>query len=117
MLLVDRCRHRRLRKTHSDLDEAPKPLGSGFPFITHQNPTRSPRCMTPTPRSSLAKTEYSAILADVDYLHGIAESFLTITNLLIVDAFRKAVRKAEKQDTPGAGGMAVPRGGPNIPLG
>lgn len=27
----------------------------------------------------------------MDYLHGIAESFLTLTNLFIVAAFRKAV--------------------------
>ena len=38
-----------------------------------------------------AKTEYNEILANVDYLHGIAESFLTLTNLFIVSAFRKAV--------------------------
>lgn len=36
----------------------------------------------------------------MDYLHGIAESFLTLTNLFIVSAFRKAV--VGKQ--PAAGG-------------
>lgn len=45
---------------------------------------------------STAKTEYNEILANVDYLHGIAESFLTITNLLIVAAFRKAIMTREQ---------------------
>jgi Protein of unknown function (DUF3593) len=40
---------------------------------------------------SAAKVQYHDILANVDYLHLIAESFLTITNLLIVKAFRDAV--------------------------
>lgn len=48
------------------------------------------------PNRAAAKTEYNEILANVDYLHGIAESFLTITNLLIVAAFRKAVVGKEK---------------------
>ncbi|CAM9827915.1 unnamed protein product [Choristocarpus tenellus] len=43
------------------------------------------------PAGILAKVQYGEILANVDYLHGLAESFLTITNLLIVNAFRKAV--------------------------
>jgi hypothetical protein len=30
-----------------------------------------------------AKTKYGTILANVDYLHGSAESLLTVTNLLI----------------------------------
>lgn len=50
-----------------------------------------------------AKTEYNSILADVDYLHGLAESFLTITNLLIVNAFRKAVLKGEHGGNGGEG--------------
>lgn len=48
-------------------------------------------------RGLSAKTEYNAILADVDYLHGLAESFLTLTNLFIVAAFRKAVLNANRQ--------------------
>ncbi|CAM9626725.1 unnamed protein product [Ascophyllum nodosum] len=51
------------------------------------------------PAGILAKTQYDDILANVDYLHGIAESFLTITNLLIVGAFRKAVVSREQQST------------------
>lgn len=48
-----------------------------------------------------AKTQYNEILANVDYLHGIAESFLTITNLLIVAAFRKAVVSRERKPAEG----------------
>lgn len=51
---------------------------------------------------SAAKTEYNEILANVDYLHGVAESFLTLTNLFIVSAFRKAV--ISKQPEPAASG-------------
>ncbi|EKX31646.1 hypothetical protein GUITHDRAFT_41170, partial [Guillardia theta CCMP2712] len=43
------------------------------------------------PAAIAAKTMYSAQLADVDWLHGGAESFLTITNLLIVLGFRRAI--------------------------
>lgn len=50
-----------------------------------------------------AKTQYNEILANVDYLHGIAESFLTITNLLIVAAFRKAVLSRERNLAEGEG--------------
>lgn len=50
-----------------------------------------------------AKTQYNEILANVDYLHGIAESFLTITNLLIVAAFRKAVMSRERKPAEGEG--------------
>ncbi|CAN0406022.1 unnamed protein product, partial [Hapterophycus canaliculatus] len=49
-----------------------------------------------------AKTEYNEILANVDYLHGIAESFLTLTNIFIVSAFRKAV--ISQQPQPAASG-------------
>ncbi|CAM9631540.1 unnamed protein product [Ectocarpus sp. 13 AM-2016] len=55
------------------------------------------------PAGIYAKTEYNEILANVDYLHGIAESFLTLTNLFIVSAFRKAV--VGKQ--PAAGGTGT----------
>lgn len=47
------------------------------------------------PAGIYAKIAYHDILANVDWLHGSAESFLTITNLLIVLGFRNGV--AEKQ--------------------
>ncbi|CAM9586682.1 unnamed protein product, partial [Discosporangium mesarthrocarpum] len=43
------------------------------------------------PAGIIAKVKYGEILANVDYLHGIAESFLTVTNLLVVKAFRNGV--------------------------
>ncbi|PXF41372.1 Ycf49-like protein [Gracilariopsis chorda] len=42
------------------------------------------------PAGIYAKTHYHDILANVDWLHGSAESLLTITNLLIVLGFRQA---------------------------
>ena len=38
---------------------------------------------------------YGQPLANVDWLHGTAESLLTLTNLFIVLGMRDAVRKAE----------------------
>jgi len=43
------------------------------------------------PAAIAAKVLYGAQLADVDYLHGGAESFLALTNLFIVLGFRRAV--------------------------
>ncbi|CAN0482640.1 unnamed protein product, partial [Ectocarpus sp. 12 AP-2014] len=59
------------------------------------------------PAGIYAKTEYNEILANVDYLHGIAESFLTVTNLFIVSAFRKAV--VGKQPAAGGAGTTALR--------
>ncbi|CAM9598999.1 unnamed protein product [Ectocarpus sp. 8 AP-2014] len=59
------------------------------------------------PAGIYAKTEYNEILANVDYLHGIAESFLTLTNLFIVSAFRKAV--VGKQPAAGGAGSSALR--------
>jgi len=42
------------------------------------------------PAGIYAKLVYHDILANVDVLHGVAESFLTITNLLIIQGFRSA---------------------------
>ena len=43
------------------------------------------------PAGIYAKVHYGTILANVDWLHGTAESLLTITNLLLVLALRDAV--------------------------
>jgi len=43
------------------------------------------------PAAIAAKVLYGAQLADVDWLHGSAESFLALTNLFIVLGFRRAV--------------------------
>lgn len=42
-----------------------------------------------------AKSVYGEPLANVDWLHGGAESLLTLTNLFIVLGMRDAIRKAE----------------------
>ncbi|MBC7968595.1 MAG: DUF3593 domain-containing protein [Verrucomicrobia bacterium] len=43
------------------------------------------------PAGIYAKTAYSANLADVDWLHGGAESFLTFSNILVVLGFRQGI--------------------------
>jgi hypothetical protein len=45
-----------------------------------------------------AKTHYGTSLANVDWLHGSAESLLTITNLLIVLGLRQGIRDASKKE-------------------
>jgi len=45
------------------------------------------------PAGIYAKVHYGTNLANVDWLHGTAESLLTITNLLIVLGLRKAIRE------------------------
>jgi hypothetical protein len=41
------------------------------------------------PAGIYAKVQYHDILANVDWLHGLAESLLTVTNVLIIAGFRK----------------------------
>ena len=72
-------------------------------------PTQSP---TPQQKNATqqraAKTHYGTSLANVDWLHGGAESLLTITNLFIVLGLRQAIRAAEQQQ----GGKDAGAGGP-----
>eukprot|EP01023_Acetabularia_acetabulum_P029855 TRINITY_DN2813_c0_g1_i1.p1 TRINITY_DN2813_c0_g1~~TRINITY_DN2813_c0_g1_i1.p1 ORF type:complete len:191 (-),score=22.92 TRINITY_DN2813_c0_g1_i1:330-902(-) len=49
------------------------------------------------PAGIYAKTHYETSLSNVDWLHGGAESFLTITNLLIVLGLRQGIREAANQ--------------------
>lgn len=50
--------------------------------------------------SAAAKKVYGTSLANVDFLHGWAESLLTLTNLFIVLGLRNGIRKEEsKQET------------------
>lgn len=44
-----------------------------------------------------AKIHYGTSLSNVDYLHGGAESLLTITNLFIVLGLRQALRESESE--------------------
>lgn len=45
-----------------------------------------------------AKLHYGTSLSNVDWLHGGAESLLTLTNLFIVLGLRQALRKSEDND-------------------
>lgn len=47
------------------------------------------------PAGIYAKTEYHDILANIDWLHGTAESLLTVTNLFIIFGFRGTRSKAD----------------------
>lgn len=47
------------------------------------------------PAGIYAKVHYGEELANVDWLHGGAESFLTLTNILVVLGFRQALSQAE----------------------
>ncbi|MBD2440690.1 DUF3593 domain-containing protein [Nostoc sp. FACHB-110] len=51
------------------------------------------------PAGIYAKVHYGESLANVDWLHGGAEVFLTLANILIVIGFRQAVKeKLEARD-------------------
>eukprot|EP00600_Ochromonadales_sp_CCMP1393_P007030 CAMPEP_0174961070 /NCGR_PEP_ID=MMETSP0004_2-20121128/4041_1 /TAXON_ID=420556 /ORGANISM="Ochromonas sp., Strain CCMP1393" /LENGTH=361 /DNA_ID=CAMNT_0016209485 /DNA_START=54 /DNA_END=1139 /DNA_ORIENTATION=- len=50
------------------------------------------------PAGIYAKIAYQDTLANVDWLHGIAESFLTVTNLLIISGFRQTRVKAPSEN-------------------
>jgi hypothetical protein len=49
------------------------------------------------PAGIYAQVHYGESLANVDWLHGSAEAFLTLTNILIVLGFRQAVIEKKKQ--------------------
>ena len=49
------------------------------------------------PFPQTAKTVYGTSLANVDWLHGSAESLLTVTNLLIVIGLRQGIRDATRR--------------------
>ena len=49
------------------------------------------------PAGIYAQSHYSKALADVDWLHGSAELFLTLSNILVVLGFRQAIIKLKKE--------------------
>jgi hypothetical protein len=49
------------------------------------------------PAGIYAKQVYGLDLANVDWLHGSAESFLTLSNVFVVLGFRQAVRQLQQQ--------------------
>jgi hypothetical protein len=50
------------------------------------------------PAGVYAKVHYGTSLSNVDWLHGGAESLLTLTNLFIVIGLRKAIREAVEDE-------------------
>lgn len=55
------------------------------------------------PAGIYAKIQYGEVLANIDWLHGSAESFLTLSNVLVVLGFRQGIieyqKKQEKVDS------------------
>ncbi|MBP0001399.1 MAG: DUF3593 domain-containing protein [Cyanobacteria bacterium SID2] len=49
------------------------------------------------PAGIYARVHYGEALANVDWLHGSAEVFLTLSNIIVVLGFREAVLKHEKR--------------------
>ncbi|MCU0538217.1 MAG: DUF3593 domain-containing protein [Hydrococcus sp. Prado102] len=49
------------------------------------------------PAGIYAKVHYGESLANVDWLHGSAESFLTLSNILVVLGFRQAIIAREQR--------------------
>jgi hypothetical protein len=49
------------------------------------------------PAGIYAQVHYGKALANVDWLHGSAEFFLTLSNILVVLGFRQAVRDEKKR--------------------
>jgi Protein of unknown function (DUF3593) len=49
------------------------------------------------PAGIYAKTHYGDTLANVDWLHGSAEAFLTLANILVVIGFRQAISELRSQ--------------------
>ncbi len=48
------------------------------------------------PAGIYAKVHYQEELANIDWLHGSAELFLTFSNILVVLGFRQAVKEASE---------------------
>ena len=51
------------------------------------------------PAGIYAQTHYGESLANVDWLHGSAEIFLTFSNILVVLGFRQAIIKIKESKT------------------
>jgi hypothetical protein len=50
------------------------------------------------PAGIYAQVHYGQSLANIDWLHGAAESFLTLSNILIVLGFRQAIKERLKAE-------------------
>ncbi len=54
------------------------------------------------PAGLYAKIHYGDELANVDWLHGSAESFLTLANILVVLGFRQALKQSTSSNVKGS---------------
>eukprot|EP00240_Pyramimonas_obovata_P014281 CAMPEP_0118927944 /NCGR_PEP_ID=MMETSP1169-20130426/5308_1 /TAXON_ID=36882 /ORGANISM="Pyramimonas obovata, Strain CCMP722" /LENGTH=214 /DNA_ID=CAMNT_0006869819 /DNA_START=281 /DNA_END=925 /DNA_ORIENTATION=- len=80
-------------------------------FLYHLKKSKAPELLTfgftfllvfvfgTIPAAIYAKVQYNDVLANVDWLHGPAESLLTITNLFIVLGARKALREKRADES------------------
>ncbi|MGB3239968.1 MAG: DUF3593 domain-containing protein [Geitlerinemataceae cyanobacterium] len=50
------------------------------------------------PAGIYAKVAYSESLANIDWLHGSAEFFLTLSNIIVVLGFREALNRQQETD-------------------
>ncbi|MFM7191289.1 MAG: DUF3593 domain-containing protein, partial [Microcystaceae cyanobacterium] len=50
------------------------------------------------PAGIYAKVHYGEMLANIDWLHGSAESLLTVSNLFVVIGFIQAIRAQKSQE-------------------
>ncbi len=49
------------------------------------------------PAGIYAKVQYGEVLANIDWLHGSAESFLTLSNILVALGFRQGIIDYQKK--------------------
>jgi hypothetical protein len=84
----------------------------GEPTLTERKQERpnTSRLCAPSSPSPTAKTHYGTSLANVDWLHGAAESLLTVTNLLIVLGLRAGIRDAEAKKASASSAEADSKG-------
>jgi hypothetical protein len=55
------------------------------------------------PAGIYAKIHYGEMLANIDWLHGSAESLLTLSNILVVLGFRQAIIAENREEGTGNG--------------
>jgi hypothetical protein len=55
------------------------------------------------PAGIYAKIHYGEMLANIDWLHGSAESLLTLSNILVVLGFRQAIITENREEGTGNG--------------
>lgn len=59
------------------------------------------------PAGLYAQNHYGQELANVDWLHGAAEAFLTLSNVVVVWGFSRAIAQKKQAQPPSEGGPGV----------